>query len=114
MSEVSFDTENNAWRYVGRTKSGKPKFRKYTDQSIEHVKEYLDGMGIAYLVDTRGFLIFIYREKEPKSRYSPRYSYYYTTGRWGSDKRNKHYHSDGIEHFMEKYFTPLGVQQDEP
>jgi hypothetical protein len=88
--------KENGWVYAGSDSKGKPKFRKYTGQTIEHVKEYLDNKGIAYYVHER--------DKEPSSRYSSRYSYYYTTGRWGSDKRKKHYHSDGIEHFMETYY----------
>jgi hypothetical protein len=113
MNEVTFDTEDTPWKYAGRTKDGKPKFRKYTGQSLEHVKAYLDSLGISYLVEERVAMMFIYKQKEPKSRYSPRYAYYYTTGRWGGGGRSKHYHSDGIETFIEKYFTPVGWLLDE-
>jgi len=113
MAEVSFDKQDNGWRYAGRTKDGKPKFRKYTNQSLDHVKAYLDEAGIAYLVEPAATMMFIYREKQPKSRHSPRYSYYYTTGRWGGDQRSKHYHSEGIEHFMETYFTPIGGKDEQ-
>lgn len=104
MSEVSFDKTKKGWVYVGRKKNGQPKYRKYTDQTEEYVKKYLDDRGTAYMVVPRVKLLFIYKDKEPTSRYAPRYSYYYSTGQWGSDKRQKHYHSDGIEHFMDTYY----------
>ena len=104
MSEVTFEEEEKGWTYVGRNSKGEPKFRKYTGQTLEYVKEYLDNKDIAYIVHEKQALMFIYQDKDPKGRYSKRYSFYYTTGRWGSDKRNKHYHSDGIEHFIEKYY----------
>ena len=111
MPELSTEnTEKEGWVYVGRKSNGEPKFRKFTNQTMEYVKEYLDSKGIVYFVHEAQCLFFIYKEKEPKSRYSPRYSYYYTTGQWGGDKRRKHYHSDGIEHFIENYYRT--VEQD--
>ena len=105
MTEVKFEKDKKGWTYVGRTKQGKPKFRKYTGQSLEYVKEYLDNKGIAYLVHEKQALLFIYKDKEPTSSWSRRYSYYYTTGRWGKDRGEpKHFHSEGIENFIEDYF----------
>ena len=104
MSEVTFKEDKNGWVYVGRYKNGKPKFRKYTNESEEYVRSRLDEAGIAYVVETKANMFFIYKDKEPKTRYSSRYSYYYTTGQWGSDKRKQHYHSDGIDNFIEKYY----------
>lgn len=105
MPEVVFENkEREGWVYVGRNSKGEPKFRKYTNETIEFVKEYLDARDITYFVHEDQKLIFIYKEKEPTSRYSKRYCYYYTTGRWGDDSRRKHYHSDGIEHFITKYY----------
>ena len=101
------NTEKEGWVYVGRKSNGEPKFRKFTNQTLEYVKDYLDSKGIVYFVYEGQALFFIYKEKEPKSRYSARYSYYYTTGQWGSHKRKKHYHSDGIEHFIEKYYRTI-------
>lgn len=95
------------WVYTGRKNNGKPKFRVYTNQTAEHVKEYLDKKGIAYVHHKRPKMFFIFKEKEPSSRYAPRYAYYYTTGMWGNDKRTKHYYSNGIEHFIETYYTTL-------
>lgn len=103
MPEIKSENASG-WQYVGKNSKGEPKFRKYTNQTLEHVIQYLDSLNIVYLVKAEASLIFIYKDKEPKSQYSSRYSYYYTTGRWGDDKRNKHYHSNSIEHFMEKYY----------
>lgn len=108
MAEVDFNGDKErGWVYAGRRSNGEVRFKKYTNQTLEHVKGYLDERSIAYLVYPRQCLLFIYKEKEPASKYSPRYSYYYTTGRWGSDKRTKHYHSDGIEHFISKYYRTV-------
>ena len=105
MTEVNFDDVNGEWVYAGRGKNGKPKFKRPTNQTLEHVKQYLDEKGLAYLVVESATMMFIYKDAVPLSRYAPRYSYYYTTGRWGSDKRNKHYHSNSIEHFIDTYFV---------
>ena len=111
MAEKTFEEErNNGWTYVGKNSKGEPKFRKYTNETLEYVKDFLDKKEIAYFVREQQALIFIYKEKDPASMYSSRYAYDYTTGRWGSDKRKKHYHSDGIEHFMSTYYTT--VEQD--
>tara|TARA_R110001606_G_scaffold181571_1_gene328311 strand:+ start:1525 stop:1902 length:378 start_codon:yes stop_codon:yes gene_type:complete len=104
MTEFNFNKDKKGWVYVGRKKNGEAKFRKFTNQTEEHVKQYLDGMGIAYMVIPRVKMFFIYKDKQPTCRYSPRYSYYYTTGQWGGDKRQKHYHSEGIEHFMGTHY----------
>jgi len=105
MPELKEDSsEKEGWVYVGRKKSGEAKFRKYTNQTLEHVTAYLDSKELTYFVYEDQCLIFIYKVKEPKKKHSPRYSYYYTTGQWGGTSRRKHYHSDGIEHFVEKYY----------
>jgi len=96
---------NSGWEYTGRNSKGKPKFRRPTNQTLDYVKSYLDELDVVYLVREAATLIFIYKDKDPVSMYSPRYAYYYSTGRWGSDRRNKHYHSKGIEDFMENYYT---------
>jgi len=104
MTEQTFDNEEKGYVYAGRDAKGKPKFKKYTNEDLEYVKKYLDDKSIAYFVHEQQKLIFIYKDKEPKNRYSSRYSYYYSTGKWGSDKRNKHYHSDGVDHFITTYY----------
>tara|TARA_R110002096_G_scaffold188608_3_gene368561 strand:+ start:229 stop:591 length:363 start_codon:yes stop_codon:yes gene_type:complete len=102
MTEIK--VEESEWEYVGTNSKGKPKFRRYTNQTLQYVTDYLDNLGVSYLTKEEATLIFIYTEKDPESQYSQRYSYYYSTGRWGTDKRVKHYHSKGIEHFMETYY----------
>jgi len=92
------------WIFTGCNSKGKPKFSRLTNQTLEHVLEYLKKHDVAYLVYEGPRLIFIFQDKEPKNAHSKRYAYYYTTGRWGSDKRNKHYHSRGIEDFMKNYY----------
>lgn len=92
------------WNYVGSNSKGEAKFKRYTNQTLAHVKDYLDTLGICYYAHEDARVIFIYKDKEPKSVYSNRYSYYYTTGRWGNDKREKHYSCEGIEHFMQTYY----------
>jgi len=105
MAEQTFEgNEDEGWTYVGRNSKGEPRFRKPTNQTLEVVKEYLDNKELAYFVHENQALIFIYKDKAPQSRYSSRYSYYYTPGKWGSDKRKKHYHSNSIEHFVETYY----------
>jgi|TARA_R110001592_G_scaffold173022_1_gene411678 hypothetical protein len=109
MAEITPDEKFNyknklGWNYIGKNSKGEPKFRRYIDQTLEDVKKYLDAKGLQYLVHEDIACMFIYKDKEPESRYSSRYVYYYTTGRWGSDKRRKHYYSDGIKHFIEKFY----------
>ena len=105
MAEQTFEgNEKEGWAYAGRNSKGEPKFRRPTNQTLEFVKDYLNNKGLAYFVHEKQALLFIYKDKEPKSRFSSKYAYYYTTGMWGSDKRNKHYHSKGIENFVETYY----------
>lgn len=103
---------SSGWQYNGRNARGEVKFKRYTHQSIEHVKQYLDALGIYYRVCDTTRIVFIYRDREPVSVYSSHYCYYYTTGRWAGVKNNKHYHSDSIEHFMQKYYRTSGRQEE--
>jgi hypothetical protein len=93
------------WRYARRNSKGEVKFRKDTKQSAEHVMSVLDERDIEYVYIPSATMFFIY--KKPKGEngyYSPRYAYYYTTGKWGGSTRKKHYHSNGIEDFLERYY----------
>tara|TARA_R110000737_G_C14566175_1_gene483215 strand:- start:91 stop:465 length:375 start_codon:yes stop_codon:yes gene_type:complete len=105
MNEVVFNKESK-WEYAGRNKNGKPRFRRPTNQTLAYVKKYLDKKGITYLVEESATMIFIYKDKDPKGRQYSKYAYYYTTGRWGDDSRKKHYHSAGIEDFINTYYKP--------
>ena len=105
MAEQKFEEQKSkGWVYTGKNSKGEIKFRKYTKQDLDYVKKYLDDKGLAYYVHEKTKLIFIYKDPEPKSQYSARYAYYYTTGMWGSDTRQKHYHSNGIEDFIDRFF----------
>lgn len=101
------EKEVGQWKYVGYGKKTGPKFRRYTGETAEDVVAYLKKVGVSCRVENEGNLVFIYKEQEPSDRFSPRYSYYPTTGRWGDDTRSKHYHSNGIEDFMSKYYETL-------
>jgi len=100
-------TSENKWVYKGTNSKGKRKFRIYTDDTKDDVINYLNKKGIAYVYHPKASMFFIYKEKEPKDEYAPRYAYYYTTGMWGNDTRSKHYYSKGIEHFIETYYETL-------
>jgi len=104
-------TESN-WVYVGYGKKTGPKFRRYTGETLEYIKDYLNNLGVPFRVENNGNLLFIYKESEPEGRFSPRYSYYPTTGRWGKDNRSKHYHSKGIEDFMTNYYETLEESEE--
>tara|TARA_X000001388_G_scaffold15819_2_gene9729 strand:- start:176 stop:538 length:363 start_codon:yes stop_codon:yes gene_type:complete len=89
------------WEYVRTNSKGEAIFRKDTGQTLDHCIEYLKDKGIEYAVIESATLIVIY------SRADRPYMYYWTTGRWSARKRSytKHFHSDGIEDFVEKYLN---------
>ena len=63
MAEKTFEEErNNGWTYVGKNSKGEPKFRKYTNETLEYVKDFLDKKEIAYFVREQQALIFIYKD----------------------------------------------------
>lgn len=93
-------TKHN-WQYVRTNSKGEAVFRKDTGQSLAHCLEYLKHEGIEYEVVESATLIIIYSKADRP------YMYYWTTGRWSPRRRNynKHFHSDGIENFVEKYLN---------
>ena len=99
------------WKFKG-IKKGRKNFQWRTNQTLEHVKEYLDNKNINYIVHEKPKMLFIYRVSNPTSEYSERYSYYYTSGRWGDDTRTKHYSSKGIEDFIERFYKPSEIAYD--
>lgn len=89
------------WEYVRTNSKGEPVFRKDTNESLEFVCEYLDSNNIDYEVELSASLIVVYSKADRP------YMYYWTTGRWSPRKRNykKHFHSNGIADFVEKYLN---------
>mgnify|MGYP006908268129 CR=1 FL=1 len=89
------------WQYVRTNSKGERIFRKETNESLEFVREYLDKHGIEYEVVMSASLIIIYSKADRP------HMYYWTTGRWSPRKRNytKHYHSNGIADFVERYLN---------
>lgn len=93
-------TKHN-WEYVRTNSKGEAVFRKDTGQSLVHCLEYLKHEGIQHEVVESATLIVIYSKADRP------YMYYWTTGRWSPRRRNynKHFHSDNIENFVEKYLN---------
>ena len=97
MSEVK-------WKYVGRKRNGKPKFKCYTMEDLDFVKAFLDNKGITYYVHPKVKVVYIYKSKNPDHVKSPRFDYYYTTGVWRSGNASKAYQSKGIEDFIDRFY----------
>ena len=93
MSEYYFDRVNS---------KGETIFRRDTNESLEHVKNYLNSKNIEYEVKEQAHMIKVFTKGRD-------YSYYYTTGRWAPYKKylggypKKHYHSKGIEDFITRF-----------
>jgi hypothetical protein len=89
------------WEYVRTNSKGEAIFRKDTNESLEFVYNYLDKHGIQYDAATAGSCITIYNKQQR------RYVYYWTTGRWSPRRLSsrKHFHSNGIADFVERYLN---------
>jgi hypothetical protein len=90
------------WVYVGKKKDGTPKLRKYTHEESEYVAGILDIMQIPFVYQESAKMFRIYHPENKKV-----YQYFYTTGKWGmyfyGKRPDKHYHSNGIVEFIDKY-----------
>jgi hypothetical protein len=100
------DYEVGSWIFSGVSSSGKAKFKRFTNDTLNDVIEFLDNKKIKYIVKEKALMLSIYS-------CSRKYSYYYTTGRWALDKHayEKHrkkifYRSKGIEDFYTRFFEP--------
>lgn len=93
---------SDGWVYVGKYKDGKPKLRKHTHQSDEHVANYLNEQEIPFEYQESVRMFRIHHPTNGKV-----YQYFYTTGQWGmyfyGKRPDKHYHSNSIEEFVTKY-----------
>lgn len=90
------------WKYMGLDRSGKPKFKRYTKQTTEHVSAYLTEQGIEHWVNPKMLnMFYIWRGQ---NRNTKPLVYYSTTGRWGRFG-GIFYQSKGIEDFVERFLT---------
>ena len=89
------------WKFVRNNSKGEAVFRKDTNETLEFVEKYLQDNKIDYMVNMAASLLWITNQE------SKEYVYYWTTGRWSPQRHSskKHYHSNGIEDFVEKYLN---------
>ncbi len=94
--------KSSEWVYVGKKKDGTPKLRKKTNESAEYVADVLNSKNIAFEYRHSARMFKIYHPENHKQ-----YQYFYTTGQWGQyyygKRPDKHYHSNGIDEFLDKY-----------
>ena len=93
----------NGYYYVRTNSKGEKIFRRDTGESLEEVTAYLDSIeDITYKIKEKASMIWIKRDKN--------YSYCYTTGRWAVYVKGgypkKHYRSNGIRDFIERFTEP--------
>ena len=90
------------WYYAGKKKDGTVKLRKHTHESAEYVAEVLNERGIAFVFQDGAKMFRVYHPENHRQ-----YQYFYTTGQWGmyyyGRRPEKHYHSNGILEFLDKY-----------
>ena len=75
-------------------------FRRNTKETLEEVEEYLNFIGILYVVRNDDKTVWIKTDRGV-------YSYYYTTGRWNvylpRGYSHKNYKSEGIIDFITRF-----------
>src|SRR3990172_2161187 len=84
------------WEFSHVSSKGEAKFKRFTEETI---KKFLNDKNIKFLVVESAHMIFIYIGNK-------KYQYFYTTGRWGVNKKglqNKYYSCCGIEDFFENF-----------
>lgn len=89
------------WSYDRTNSKGEVIFRHDTEEDFEFVINFLKEKNIDYEVKIYANMLWIhYNDKT--------YSYYPTTGRWGTRNNHylKHYHSKGIEDFYTRFLIP--------
>lgn len=90
------------WSYARTNSKGEVIFRHDTEEDFEFVINFLKEKNIDYEVKIYANMLWIhYNDKT--------YSYYPTTGRWGTRNNHylKHYHSKGIEDFYTRFLIPV-------
>jgi len=100
------------WRFVRVDKHGAPVFRRDTNETAEYVGHILNEQGIPFIFHESGSCFRIYNEEKNKN-----YQYYYSTGRWGvykgKTRPSKHYSSQSIKDFLERFFLDRPLKEKE-
>lgn len=104
-STKEFPKQKSEFYFVRTKKNGEVVFRRDTNELLEYVAEVLNNNGIPFQYKEKAYCFVLY--KEETGRY---YQYYYTTGRWGVFRKGgvlpeKHYHSNGIQDFLDRFFN---------
>ena len=90
------------WYYAGKKKDGTAKLRRQTNETAEYVADVLNERGIAFVFQDTAKMFRVYHPNNFRQ-----YQYFYTTGQWGmyyyGKRPDKHYHSNGIVEFLDKY-----------
>ena len=58
MKNTEDKTESN-WVYVGYGRKTGPKFRRYTGETLEYIKDYLNNLGVPFRVENNEAFIYI-------------------------------------------------------
>jgi|DEB0MinimDraft_10_1074344.scaffolds.fasta_scaffold121703_2 hypothetical protein len=106
-SAKEFPEQKSEFYFVRKNKNGEAVFRRDTNESVEHVAAVLNKNGIPFQYKEKGYCFVLYRADT--RRY---YQYFHTTGRWGMYRQGgirpeKHYHSKGIQDFLDRFFSKL-------
>jgi len=94
--------EEYNWSYSKTNSKGEAVFRHDTEEDFNFVTDFLDKKNIEYENKLTSTMLWIYYNNKT-------YSYYPTTGRWGTRANHylKHYHSKGIEDFYTRFLIPV-------
>ena len=102
MIESKTPLPASQWVYAGKGKDGKPKLKRLTYESAEEVADILNSHDLPFEFSKSAHMFKIFNPYNYKL-----YQYFYTTGKWGvyyfNKRPDKHYHSNGIVDFINKY-----------
>lgn len=91
-------TEEYTWYYHRTNSKGTKIFKHYTHESFEDVIDYLNYRGFDYEIAGGGMLWIMNKHNE-------RFSYYWSTGRWSTAKKNRsaHFNAKGVKDFLDRF-----------
>lgn len=94
-------TNSYKWSYDRTNSSGEKIFKHRTEENLSDIMDYLNNIGVEYSVVDQGGMLWIV------NKVGDLYSYYWTTGRWSSEKdnREKHYHAKGIKDLLDRFIN---------